>query len=243
MGRDATLNIYFAGDLFTHKDLAGNALLAEAIADISDHRFCSVLPQNFPERSKSPRRIRDDKLLTLLECDLALFNFDGTDFENGSVAEFMTAKFADMPTVILRTDYRGCCAQENRLPKWSMMVNDFPRTEVEVVDAAAIYEAVFAEFPMTEAREVLIEERSSEVSRTMVRVIAQAVVDAFDRALNAGPVMREDEAPFIFRWLARFWGPGLGDAAAEKLLARALERKRARGLLRKPAAEEAVAGG
>jgi len=234
MCQDSTLNIYFAGDLFTHKDLIGNAMLAEAISDLSDHRFCSVLPQNFPERGKSLKCIRDDKLLTLLECDLALFNFDGTDFEAGAVVEFMTAKFADIPAVILRTDYRGCDARQNRLPNWAIMTNCFPRTEVEVVEASQIYEAVFSEFPMTQVRDVLIEERSSEVARTMVRVVAQAVIDAFDRALEKPSIMKSEDAPVIYEWVAQFFDPGGDRTQAQRIVRRALDRKRTRGLFPLP---------
>lgn len=210
----------------------GNAMLAEAISDLSDRRYCCVLPQNFPERNRTPLEIRDDKLRTLMECDLALFNFDGAEIEAGALAEYMTAKFADMPCVILRTDSRG--ESDEVFHPWSPMVQYFPRTEVEVFNAASIYQAVFAEFPMTEAEEVLIEERSSEVSRTMVRVIAQAAVDAFDRAVETPPTMSAEDAPAIYRWLSKFFGPVANQEQIESALNYALERKRRRGLLSQP---------
>lgn len=231
--QEPTLNIYFAGDLFTHKDLIGNAMLAEAISDISDQRYCSVLPQNFPARDKSARRIRDEKLLNLLQCDLALFNFDGGVIEAGAVVEFMTAKFADIPTVILRTDSRGLDETPEDIHPWTLMAHFFPRTEVESLNAAAIYQNIFEEFPMTDAADVLIEERSSEVSRTMVRVIAQAVVDAFDRVREQPSRMHEMEPKIVYNWLSRFFGAEVSAEECLYTLERALERKRSRGLLPK----------
>ncbi|GHC12276.1 hypothetical protein GCM10007047_32040 [Cerasicoccus arenae] len=210
----------------------GNALLAEAISDISDHRFCSVLPQNFPEGKKSLHRVRDDKLLTLLECDLALFNFDGAEIEAGAVVEFMTAKFADIPTVILRTDSRG--QDEGEQHPWSLMMHFFPRTEVEVLNASAIYQNVFEEFPMSAAEDVLIEERSSEVAHTMVRVIAQAVIDAFDRVLETPSRIEPQEAPHVYSWLARFFGAEISSEECNRILQRAMARKQNRGLIPVP---------
>jgi len=42
----------------------------------------------------------------LLNCDLALFNFDGPELDLGTVVEFLFAKFADIPALILRMDFR-----------------------------------------------------------------------------------------------------------------------------------------
>ncbi len=227
------MNIYFAGDQFTHKDLIGNAMLAEAISELSDQRYCCVLPQNFPARSKSAHVVRDEKLLHLIECDLALFNFDGAEIEAGGVVEFMTAKFADIPTVILRTDCRGMDRSPNDIHPWSVMAHFFPRTEVEELNAADIYQNIFEEFPMTDASDVLIEERSSEVSRTMVRVIAQAVVDAFDRVCDQPTRMHEMEPDMVYGWLARFFGAEVSSKECHQSIQRALARKRSRGLLPK----------
>lgn len=232
MPSDSTLNIYFAGDHFNHKDLMGNAMLAEAISDLSDRRYCCVLPQNFPEGLRTPTQVRDDKLRTLMECDLALFNFDGREIEAGAIVEYMTAKFADMPCVILRTDSRG--ESDSLLHPWSPMLQYFPRTEVEVLNATSIYQNIFAEFPMIEAEDMLIEERGSEVARTMVRVIAQAAVDAFDRAVDTPPTMSAEDAPAVYRWLAKFFGPIAGQAQVERALQLSLERKQSRGLASPP---------
>ena len=101
------MKVYFAGSLFTHKDLAGNAMLAEEIGRVSGGKFECLLPQNIEHRGSSPKEIRDADISALLSCDLALFNYDGCELDSGTVVEFMFAKFADIPSVLLRTDFRA----------------------------------------------------------------------------------------------------------------------------------------
>src|SRR3954468_5631384 len=119
--------IYFGGELFSLKHLIGNAWLAEAIYEKSHGKFRCVLPQDFAERrGRSARAIRDYNLRSLAACDLALFNFDGSDLDSGTVVEFMFAKFADLPAVLLRTDIRN--AGDYGRERWNLMANFFPRT-------------------------------------------------------------------------------------------------------------------
>lgn len=101
------MKIYFAGGLFDHKELAGNALLAEAIVEASGGKYECILPQNFESRGKHPKDIRNADIDALLSCDAALFNYDGTELDSGTVVEYMFAKFADKPAVLLRTDFSG----------------------------------------------------------------------------------------------------------------------------------------
>lgn len=230
MSDEYPLNIYFAGDLFTHKDLAGNALLAEAISELSDQRFCSVLPQNLAHPERSPRQLRDQNLMNLLESDLALFGFDGSELDAGTVVEYMFAKFADIPSVIVRSDFRTGVGDAKEFP-WNLMACFYPRTEVEVIDAMSIYQNIFTEFPITQASDMLIEKRSSDVAKTMVRVIAQAVVDAFDRVLSEPSRMTSEQADVVYAWLASMPAFQMDDARATSILAQALQRKRDKGLL------------
>ena len=98
--------VYFASELFTLKHLIGNAYLAEAIYEKSQGRYLCELPQDFEPRGTTARAVRDQDIKALMACDLALFNFDGTELDSGTVVEFMFAKFADIPCVILRSDLR-----------------------------------------------------------------------------------------------------------------------------------------
>lgn len=60
--------VYFAGELFTHKDLLGNAMLAEALYACSGGKFRCLLPQNLEQRKFQPKRIRDE---TYWDCSNA----------------------------------------------------------------------------------------------------------------------------------------------------------------------------
>ena len=105
MKKTPSYAVYFAGELFSANHLIGNAYLAEAIFEKSHGRFQCVLPQNIEHRSLSAQSVRDRNLRTLAACDLALFNFDGPELDAGTVVEFMFAKFADIPAVLIELGY------------------------------------------------------------------------------------------------------------------------------------------
>ena len=101
------LKVYFAGELFSLKHLLGNALLASELARVSNERYQSILPQDLEQRGTTAESIRNQDIKALIECDVALFNFDGTEVDSGTVVEYMFAKFCDIPSVIVRTDFRS----------------------------------------------------------------------------------------------------------------------------------------
>ena len=103
----ATYSIYFGGELFSTKHLLGNVALADAIRRRSGGRFQSLLPQVLEQRDTTAQAIRDQDIRALLACDLGIFHYDGPELDAGTVVEFMFAKFADIPSVLLRTDFRG----------------------------------------------------------------------------------------------------------------------------------------
>ncbi|MEM9058500.1 MAG: nucleoside 2-deoxyribosyltransferase, partial [Pseudomonadota bacterium] len=100
------LSVYFAGALFSHKDLIGNALVAAAVDRLSDGRYRCLVPQDLEQSSGRAMDIRDQDLRAVIESDLAIFNFDGTDLDSGTVVEFVTAKQLDLPSVLVRSDFR-----------------------------------------------------------------------------------------------------------------------------------------
>ena len=140
---EKSLKIYFAGDLFDHKDLAGNLLLAAAIEKYSDNRYQVLLPQDgeCEVTNRTSQTIRDADFKLLFNCDLIVANFDGTDLDSGTVVEFCFAKMMDMPAVLLRTDFRDC--GDNDLPDgepWNLMCSHYPRTAVCCMNAMQIYQ-------------------------------------------------------------------------------------------------------
>ena len=89
--------------------------------------------------------IRDEDITNLIQCDLAVFNYDGSELDSGTVVEFMFAKFADIPSLILRTDFRGggdCAGIEEKLP-WNLMSSFYPRTKVLLADSSMLYKKAF----------------------------------------------------------------------------------------------------
>lgn len=145
--------VYFAGDLFTHKALAGNLLLARQIHSLSHGKWDPVLPQNDePTGERDHAAIRNHDLELLFECDCILANFDGTDLDSGTVVEFCYAKMLDIPAVLLRTDFRkggdndGVC---DPMP-WNLMCTHYPRTCNVLIHGMEVYQRTFRSEPQTD---------------------------------------------------------------------------------------------
>jgi|ETNmetMinimDraft_22_1059887.scaffolds.fasta_scaffold00006_3 nucleoside 2-deoxyribosyltransferase len=173
--------VYMAGELFDLKHLAGNALIAEALAEVSQGRYLPVLPQDLELPSLDAKSIRDTDYKSLLECDAAVFQFDGTDLDSGTVAEFIAAKFADIPSVLLRTDLRRS-GDRNERP-WNLMCDSFPRTEALVVDAMKLYSK------QREKGWMLASESIKAVSYEVATLLAKSL----DEAVSETSVLDEAE--------------------------------------------------
>lgn len=220
---------YFGGALFTHKDLAGNAALAEAVHAASGGRYVAKLPQVLEQRETTAHAIRDQDLLTLVSCDLALFNYDGTELDSGTVVEFLFAKFADIPSVILRTDYRSWGADQANFP-WNLMTSYFPRTEVRVIDAMTAYQQAIKPFKARSEVEIVTAGYAREAAAAAITALGAEVSRAFDAALAEPPRLPADDAKAVFEWLARLAG-FQNEARAQTVIRAALSRKRSRQLL------------
>jgi len=202
-------SIYFAGELFSAKHLYGNVLLAEEIYRLSQGRFVSVVPQNLEQRETTAHSIRDQDIRTCLSCDVGLFHYDGPELDSGTVVEFLFAKFADIPSVLLRTDFRKGGDQGG--DPWNLMTSFFPRTEVITLDAMSIYKEAFAE-NSAPAHQLLESQAGSAACDTMTKVIARKVVPALERVLAMPPILAREKAAAVYEWLAVM--PGFqGDAA------------------------------
>ena len=215
--------IYFAGQLFDHKHLAGNALLASYIDGDSQGRYRCVLPQNLEQRGIGPMGIRDQDLRAVMECDLALFNFDGAEIPVGAVAEYMYAKMLDIPTVILRTDFRGGGDQNGEGDPWNLMVSFYPRTRIRHLDAMQWYQDALAQGG-----------DAAEVSARFQRRIAAEVIELLDEVRIDAPILEGGQAGAEdkYRWALRMAGGGLTALASDAAYARSVvERKIGLGLL------------
>jgi nucleoside 2-deoxyribosyltransferase len=227
--KQRSLNVFFGGELFNLKHIIGNAYLAEAIYEKSHGRYLCALPQDFDPRGTAARTIRDHNFRSLVGCDLALFNFDGPDLDSGTVAEFMFAKFADIPSVVLRSDRRGAGA---RWPQWNLMLNFFPRTVVVSLDGLAAYKAILRR-RQRKLDEVirLAGQHSSADAQRMCDGVAAAVVRALDRVREIEPVMPRHLREEVYNWIPMMPGLRGKEKALRREFEHHLERKVQRDLL------------
>jgi hypothetical protein len=211
--KQRSLNVFFGGELFSLKHIIGNAYLAEAVYEKSHGRYLCALPQDFDPRGTAARTIRDHNLRSLV----------------GTVAEFMLAKFADIPSVVLRSDRRGFAP---RSPQWNPMVNFFPRTVVVSLDGLAAYKAILRR-RQRKLDEVirLAGQHSSADAQRMCDEVAAAVVRALDRVRETEPVMPRHLREEVYNWIPMMPGLRGKEKALRREFEHHLERKVQRNLL------------
>jgi nucleoside 2-deoxyribosyltransferase len=201
--KQRTFSVYVGGELFSLKHLIGNAWLAEAIYEKSHGRFRCVLPQDFFQlRGRSGRSIRDYNLRALIACDLALFNFDGSDLDSGTLVEFMFAKFGDIPSVLLRTDIRN--AGDYRREPWNLMAGYFPRTATVIVPSLSRYRGALLRRKSRRLDHALhlAGQHSSAAAQIVWEDVAAQCVRAFDRVFATEPVMPRHLREEAYQWLS-----------------------------------------
>jgi Nucleoside 2-deoxyribosyltransferase len=209
-------SIYFAGELFNAKHLIGNSALVAAIERQSGGQFICRLPQTIEQRSNLAQQIRDQDLEALIDCDLAIFNFDGAEIDSGTVVEFMVAKFADIPSLLLRTDFRkgGDLGEE----PWNLMLSFYPRTRTCLLNCLNLYGDALAE-----------SNDHQGASLIMIEQIAARVLQELHLLLPTPPLLPPHLVKPVYDWLglfAQFMSPG----SAEKIQL-ALKNKKSRGFL------------
>jgi hypothetical protein len=218
MSRGAPRSIYLAGELFSAKHLAGNAALATRIADLSGALYRCVLPQDLPQAA-SPRAIRDQDLLALLACDAAIFHYDGLELDSGTVVEYLFAKFADIPALLLRSDFRHAGDQPQGGDPWNLMTSFYPRTETLWLNSMVLYQQA-----------LLSQATATAAAASVVERVASDVCAALDRVLALPPILPREIGPAVYDWLALM--PGFDNLPAAREEAARLHREKvAKGLL------------
>ena len=213
-------SVYFAGDLFNHKDLTGNLLLAEAIERESSGRYVCVLPQHLEQSTSRSIDIRNNDLSKIVSADLILVNFDGTELDSGTVIEFLFAKALDVPAVILRSDFRSAGDQERGDP-WNLMCSGYPRTEKLTLNAMAWYQEAWGKGGGTTA---MLERFYSKLSK--------AIITEFDNVYNEPSLIDSQQMlRNVYEWGLRFPGNGFSDLFTEQQLKSLLEKKQKKALL------------
>jgi nucleoside 2-deoxyribosyltransferase len=186
---------YFGGELFSLKHLLGNVALAQAIRRVSDGKYEAVLPQDLEVTKKRGKAIRDVDILTLLSSDLALFHFDGTELDSGTVSEFMLAKFADIPSVILRTDFRK--AGDSPHDPWNLMLSDYPRTEKVILNSMDVYTA--ARSTVTGGDNEVTQKATAQF---VLDGVASRIVESFNKVLSSPPRLPLHLRESVLEWLS-----------------------------------------
>lgn len=187
-------NVYFAGPLFTHDQLLGNCALADAIKRCSGGEFNCLLPQDYEcDGGLRAIQIRNNDLALLLKCDVALFNFNGTELDAGTVVEFMKAKEADLPAVAYRTDFRN--AGDNPSDPWNLMISGYPRVEYVTLNSLIEYGKA----------------RQSDIIDVeyYLNVIANKLVEALRQVMASAPLLKPDNRDLVHKWAISSAGSNL----------------------------------
>mgnify|MGYP001808282596 FL=1 len=213
-------SVYFAGDIFNHKDLTGNLLLAEAIERESSGNFVCVLPQHLEQSTNRSIDIRNNDLSKIINSDLILVNFDGTELDSGTVIEFLFAKALDVPAVILRSDFRSAGDQERGDP-WNLMCSGYPRTAKLTINAMAWYQKAWGNGGGTNA-----------ILARFYSKLSKAIISEFENVFNE-PSLFDSQQMLrnIYEWGLRFPGNGLSDLFTEQELENILDKKNKKALL------------
>ena len=202
--------IYWAGVLFNHKDLIGNQILAKAVENISNGRYAVRLPQDIQTPPTATAvDIRNADLKELIQCDAIVANFDGAELDSGTVVEFCVAKALDMPTVLLRTDFRNV-GDADGIP-WNLMCAGWPRTEILWINALADY------------HRHAIEDLHNNLARK--------IIQSLDKACAMKPWLSADDVAAHFRRTIQSIGGGLSELLTDETITAIVERKRRKGLL------------
>ena len=158
----------------------------------------------------SAQDIRDKDIVDLDGCDLALFNFDGPELDSGTVAEFMFAKFADIPSLLLRTDFRRGGDQGE--DPWNLMMSFYPRTRTLCLNSIEIYKeaASIGMTPMRAGQRLI--EKVAEAAVKELELLTQLppVIPGFNRASLS---MAQPNARIS---LLREWSEGDGRTSTEE---------------------------
>ncbi|EAY06023.1 hypothetical protein TVAG_053470 [Trichomonas vaginalis G3] len=219
---DKSYLIYFAGDLFDQKHITGNALLGQMIEKVSKGKYKCHLPQNKETIKDRGTPIRDKDIENLMKCDCAIFNFDGTDLDSGTVVEFCYAKMVDIPSIQLRTDFRQCGDQNDGGDPWNLMCSGYPRTKSLLLNALGIWQESRAKYP-----------NLSEQLEYYHKSIAIKIIEQLDDVIAIKPLFNGsvDQANSAYNWAVKTVGGKLNEYLTESCISELIQSKHAKGLI------------
>ena len=200
----AAMRIYHAGDLFDFKHLSGNRLLSDAVQKVSHGFYQTILPQDTEGNRLRNTSIRNGDLELVMSCHLALFNFDGTDLDSGTVL--------DIPCVLLRTDFRNAGDQTVSSDPWNLMCSDYPRSLTVRIHAMNLYHQYVS---------------GPDGLNMYLDEIATQVISGFDRIRTMPSLFQGDlaKAEKIYSWVAKACGNELDKTMTKERIEQIVREK------------------
>jgi nucleoside 2-deoxyribosyltransferase len=177
------------------------------------------VPQDLEQRETTPISIRDQDLLQVVSCDVGLFHFDGPELDSGTVVEFVVSKMLDIPSVIIRTDFR--LGGDSRLDPWNLMCSGYPRTKVLLLDAMASYQQQLRKEGLT----------PTNAAHEATRAFARDVVSALDEVRAMKPLLSGELKNRVYEWVRHMPGETFAKTLTPESLREIVTSKTARGLL------------
>jgi nucleoside 2-deoxyribosyltransferase len=177
-------DLYFAGPLFTNKDLIGNLYLALALEEASSGKYKCILPQNLEQRDIHAQHIKNNDLKSVKEADGGIFSFDGSDPDSGTVVEFIHSKFLNKPAVLYRSDIRlGGDHKRTQGDPWNLMMSNYPRTKVVIIeDIVPKYQDLYKQYSGG----------AHSISKALSLLMVQSIIKALDEAFATPPLVLPD---------------------------------------------------
>lgn len=217
--KNEPISIYWAGGLFDYKEMVGNLQLGTAVEEVSNGKYKVYFPQNCEcDTSRDTQGIRNQDLLSILQCDVILANFDGTELDSGTVVEFCFAKALDIPAVLLRTDFRKC-GDSNELP-WNLMCSGWQRTNMLWINSMEEYH----DFLQTSGKQ-------SSLAADWTYSLAKRIIKVLDSVILQAAWLPFDQALEHYRKTIQSAGSGFEKMLSDHELKEILERKHRHGVL------------
>ncbi len=209
-----SMMIYMAGELFNHKDLIGNRLLAQKITNLSNGRYQFNLPQDGASNNPGGLSIKEADIFFLLQSQAVLFNFDGTDLDSGTVSEFMIAVFLGIPSILLRTDIRSGGDDIGGNP-WNLMCSGYPGTQSLIINSMELYQNIWQNT-----------KDENQAINQFYESIAKQIIERFNILLSEPPRFHNQEEAFlIYRYFLRTCGSNLEKLFSDDVLQECLNKR------------------
>ena len=213
------IGIYWAGGLFDYKELLGNIQLGTAVEEVSNGKYKVHFPQNGEcETSRDIHGIRNHDLLSILQSDVILANFDGADLDSGTVVEFCFAKALDIPALLLRTDFRNSGDSEEE--PWNLMCSGWRRTKTLWIRSIEEYH----HFLHCGAKQ-------SNIANEWSCAIAKQIIQALEDVMHQPAWLHFEQAMEHYQRIIQSAGSGFEKMLSEQELKEILEKKHRHGVL------------